>query len=161
MKAGEGDRREKNQAKSIWAEAKESSKKQQKAAKRERQKAEESSKKQKAGENHRTEGGMNGEGRACADMYEPEDLLPLAARLAKKYTGGESTSVTYETAQYLMEAVLYCINECGAERAVPMGTARPSAGQMYRQGSTILKEKVLRTHSVYMKCMETFCAYGK
>lgn len=160
MKAGEGNRREKNQAKSIWAEAKESSKKQQKAARRERQKAEENSKKQKAGENHRTEGGMNGEGRACADMYEPEDLLPLAARLTKKYTGGESTSVTYETAQYLMEAVLYCINECGAERAVPMGTARPSAEQMYRQGSTILKEKVLRTHSVYMKCMETFCAYG-
>ena len=70
---------------------------------------------------------MNGERRTCADMYEPEELLPLVARLAKKYTGGESTSVTYETAQYLMEAVLYCINECGAERAVPMGSARPSA----------------------------------
>ena len=152
MKAGEGNRREKNQAKSIWAEATES--------RRRQQKAKESSKKQEAEENHRTEGGMNGERRACADMYEPEELLPLVARLAKKYTGGESTSVTYETAQYLMEAVLYCINECGAERAVPMGAARPSAEQMYRQGSTILKEKVLRTHSVYMKCMETFCAYG-
>ncbi len=43
--------------------------------------------------------------------YQMEELLPLAASLADKYTMGESSSVSYETAQMLMEAVLYCIQE--------------------------------------------------
>ncbi|MDE7059645.1 MAG: hypothetical protein K2P03_13260 [Lachnospiraceae bacterium] len=38
------------------------------------------------------------------------ELLPVVAWLTKKYTSGMSTSVTYEKAQELMEAVLYCIN---------------------------------------------------
>ena len=40
-----------------------------------------------------------------------EELLPIVAKLSEKYTGGDSTSVTYETAQELMEAVLYCVRE--------------------------------------------------
>ncbi|MCI8482879.1 MAG: hypothetical protein HFH41_00900 [Lachnospiraceae bacterium] len=40
-----------------------------------------------------------------------EELLPLVAELAQKYTGYESTSVTYERAQTLMESVLYCLEE--------------------------------------------------
>lgn len=43
--------------------------------------------------------------------YEMEELLPLVAKLAAKYTSGESTSVTYEAAGQLMEAVCYCIRE--------------------------------------------------
>lgn len=43
--------------------------------------------------------------------YEMDELLPLAARLAAKYTSGESSSVSYETANMLMEAVCYCILE--------------------------------------------------
>ncbi len=45
-----------------------------------------------------------------------EELLPLMEELTKKYTSGESTSVTYEKAQELMEAVLYCIWEYGQEQ---------------------------------------------
>ena len=43
--------------------------------------------------------------------YPLEELIPLAAELASRYSGYEHTSVTYETAQRLMDAVLYCINE--------------------------------------------------
>lgn len=39
------------------------------------------------------------------------ELLPIVAKLAEQYTAGESTSVTYEKAEQLMGAVLYCIQE--------------------------------------------------
>lgn len=45
--------------------------------------------------------------------YERKELLPLVSELAQQYTRHESTSITYERAQSLMEAVLYCIEECG------------------------------------------------
>ena len=46
-----------------------------------------------------------------SDGFSMEELLPIVAELAEKYTSGESSSVTYERAQGLMQAVLYCINE--------------------------------------------------
>lgn len=49
--------------------------------------------------------------------YKTEELLPLVAKLAFKYTSGESSSVTYETANMLMEAVCYCIRENEREDA--------------------------------------------
>lgn len=45
------------------------------------------------------------------DYYEMEELLPVVAELTAKYTRNESTSVTYERAEQLMGAVLYCIEE--------------------------------------------------
>ena len=41
--------------------------------------------------------------------YEMEELVPLVGKLEEKYTGHESTSITYEKAEQLMEAVIYCI----------------------------------------------------
>ena len=43
--------------------------------------------------------------------YEIEELIPIVIRLAEKYTSKESTSITYEAAAHLMEAVQYCIRE--------------------------------------------------
>ena len=43
------------------------------------------------------------------NRYEMEELVPIVAQLAEKYTSKESSSVSYERAQQLMEAVLYCI----------------------------------------------------
>ncbi len=43
--------------------------------------------------------------------YEIEELIPVVGKLAEKYTSGESTSISYERAELLMEAVLYCIHE--------------------------------------------------
>ncbi|MFT4006898.1 MAG: DUF6179 domain-containing protein, partial [Lacrimispora sp.] len=42
---------------------------------------------------------------------EMEELIPVVAELADKYTGKESTSITYDKANQLMGAVLYCIQE--------------------------------------------------
>jgi len=45
------------------------------------------------------------------EIYRMEELIPIVGRLAEKYTGFESSSITYEKAGQLMEAVLYCIHE--------------------------------------------------
>lgn len=44
-------------------------------------------------------------------QYQMEELVPIVARLAEKYTGFASSSISYEKAQQLMAAVLYCIQE--------------------------------------------------
>ena len=43
--------------------------------------------------------------------YTMEELVPIVRKLAEKHHGYESTSMTYEKAEQLMEAVLYCIRE--------------------------------------------------
>ena len=43
--------------------------------------------------------------------YELSDLLPVVKKLVEGYTSKESTSVTYETAERLMQAASYCIYE--------------------------------------------------
>lgn len=48
--------------------------------------------------------------------YQLEQLIPIVAELANKYTGKQSSSITYERAEMLMEAVLYCIQECFDKR---------------------------------------------
>lgn len=57
--------------------------------------------------------------------YKMEDLLPVVAELAEKYTSKESTSLPYEKARQLMEAVLYCIRE-GEEYALSGGVVLPA-----------------------------------
>lgn len=56
-----------------------------------------------------------------------EELVSVVGKLAEKYTSGESTSVTYETAEKLMGAVIYCIRE--AERK----ECDPAAGKEFRE----------------------------
>lgn len=46
-----------------------------------------------------------------ADVGMNEEIMEVFEKLVKKYTAGQSSSVTYETAQRLMEAVIYCIKE--------------------------------------------------
>ncbi|MFR8339696.1 MAG: DUF6179 domain-containing protein [Eisenbergiella massiliensis] len=55
-------------------------------------------------ESRKNEGSMYG--------YGLEEILPVVIYLTNKYTSGESSSVPYEKAEMLMEAVLYCIREC-------------------------------------------------
>jgi hypothetical protein len=43
--------------------------------------------------------------------YEISELIPIVAELTDLYTSKESTSITYEKANQLMEAVLFCIQE--------------------------------------------------
>lgn len=90
--------------------------------------------------------------------YEMEELLPLVARLAAKYTSGESTSVTYEAAGQLMEAVCYCIRENekdskaaknseGKKECELLEKQKITAAESYRQGYERVLEKTRRAQS--------------
>ena len=57
--------------------------------------------------------------------YSVEELMPVFEKLAEKYAGYESTSITYEKAEQLMEAVIYCI--CEGEQAVKNPLYTPPA----------------------------------
>ena len=91
--------------------------------------------------------------------YEMEELVPLVAKLSEKYTSKESTSVSYETARQLMEAVMYCINECASDQTL-VSSQRLSAAEAYQYGYKALVEKVKRTQAVYNKMIVDFCGYG-
>ncbi|MCR4807097.1 MAG: DUF6179 domain-containing protein [Lachnospiraceae bacterium] len=93
--------------------------------------------------------------------YDPSELILIVAELTDMYTRGESTSVTYEAAQHLMEAVLYCIRE--AEQI--SGTQLKSAGSMdarsmYEAGFREVNAKVERTKEKYKALISSFSSYG-
>ncbi len=46
--------------------------------------------------------------------YEMKELIPIVAELTEGYTSKESTSITYDAAKQLMDAVIYCIEEYGS-----------------------------------------------
>lgn len=104
--------------------------------------------------------------------YEMEELLPLVAKLAAKYTSGESSSIPYETAGGLMEAVCCCIRE--SERAECAGAGgnggeqiyglaekhRMTAAESYRVGYESVVEKTKRAQERYNEWSPGFQAYG-
>ena len=87
--------------------------------------------------------------------YPMEEIVPVTARLAECYTGYESTSVTYETAQRLMGAVLYCINE----QQIAVQTEL-TAQQAYEAGFQLVKEKAECLRRLYNELILEFCDYG-
>lgn len=109
-------------------------------------------------------------------QYEPEELLAVVAQLTEEYTGGKSTSVTYERANYLMEAVLYCLREyeesglkeepcvlskeasvAGCPAAVEEAVTAQTA---FRLGREAVWRKVQQAKTQYAQLLEGFCAYG-
>ncbi len=93
-------------------------------------------------------------------QYEMEELVPIVAKLAAKYAAGESTSVTYERAQGLMEAVLYCIREAQREGGSLLFTKETGAQQMYETGYLYVEEKVRKALRLYNEILPEFVCYG-
>lgn len=91
--------------------------------------------------------------------YQMEELVPIVAALSEKYTSKESTSVSYETARQLMEAVMYCINECVSDQTI-VRSQRLSAADAYHYGYEVLIEKMKRTQAAYNEMIVDFCGYG-
>ena len=87
--------------------------------------------------------------------------MPIVGELANQYNGYEDTSVTYEKAQQLMGAVLYCIREAvqAEENAVASKEKMP-ARQMYENGVKAVEEKVKEALKMYNQLMPEFDSYG-
>ena len=95
------------------------------------------------------------------NSIEIENLLPLVAELADRYTSRESSSVTYETAAALMEAVLYCIRECEQEdAALVTSSAGPDVRALYRRGAQLVIEKTHMAKALYDTIIQDFEDYG-
>lgn len=93
--------------------------------------------------------------------YEAEDLVPIVAELAKRYTSGESSSITYEAAGRLMEAVLYCIREFEKGEAFSLTTGKKlPAGKCYERGLELVEKKVQDALKLYNRMMLYFSSYG-
>jgi hypothetical protein len=94
--------------------------------------------------------------------YQMEELLPIVAKLADKYTSKESSSVPYDTARMLMEAVLYTINECyeDTENRNLLEGEKLQSDQAYEKGMERILEKTHTAKEVYHKLIEDFEDYG-
>jgi hypothetical protein len=99
--------------------------------------------------------------------YEMQELIPIVAELTDRYTSKESTSVTYEKANQLMEAVLFCIREnedfCWnnhGEQTSLMRSETMSAKEAYELGRQKVQEKVGMVRELYNHTVTFFCAYG-
>lgn len=96
--------------------------------------------------------------------FKTEELVPIVAELTDKYTGKESTSVTYEKARQLMGAVLYCIHEYeaypgeGQELLSPYG--KKDANIVYGLGYQRVIKKVKESQILYNKIIPDFKYYG-
>lgn len=92
--------------------------------------------------------------------YKMEELIPLVEELAEKYTGKESTSISYEKAQELMEAVVFCIQEaCVAENSLQSMTP-PGVREVYESGYQLVFEKTCAANALYNECILGFEDYG-
>lgn len=92
--------------------------------------------------------------------YEMEELFPIVSMLAKKYTHNESTSVTYERAQELLAAVLYCLEECHQEPGVVPVQKAMSAKEQYQAGVRLLTQKVTEIANILNALSEQFEDFG-
>lgn len=92
--------------------------------------------------------------------YQMEQLLPIVSELAQKYAGYKSTSITYEKAQSLMEAVLFCLNEYNnscknspAHKDIPVK-------EQYNIGTKLILEKVEDIRKIFNAISFQFEDFG-
>lgn len=102
-----------------------------------------------------------------------EALLPLVSGLAARYTSGDSTSIPYETAEQLMEAVLYCMEEgsdkdtgaasdsgTASDAAKPYPLEAAEAEALYLRGYAAVLKKAETAKQLYEQILESWDSYG-
>ena len=87
--------------------------------------------------------------------YQLEELVPVVAKLAESYTSKDSTSVTFEKARQLMEAVIYCIQQCEGSNQLA-GIDKMSAQDAYAFGYEQLLGKVKQAQHAYSEMIVEF-----
>lgn len=90
--------------------------------------------------------------------YALEELMPIVKKLSEKYTGRESSSITYETAQMLLKAVMYCIDERAQEAAIVCEWQ--NASDAYAMGYEMVMNKTKQANKLFSKISIEFCDYG-
>ena len=96
-------------------------------------------------------------------MYSSEELIPIVMELAAEWGGMEHSSITYEKAQELMEAVLYCIGQlegASAPGQMQVMTDKLNAKEAYLLGRQITADKVHELRELYNDLIPDFKDYG-
>ena len=89
-----------------------------------------------------------------------EELVPIVGKLAEKYTSHESTSITYEKAEQLMGAVLYCIHELWESSGnAPSLNKKLSVQRAYEMGAAYVRDKTGKALDLYNRILPEFCHY--
>ncbi len=100
--------------------------------------------------------------------YEMEELMPIVSDLAEQYNAFESTSMTYEKAEQLLGAVLYCINEAlgqGKDADTLLPAKELSARKAYEMGAEWVACKTKKALEMYNEirpqliCCGNVCLY--
>lgn len=102
---------------------------------------------------------------------EIDKLLPLVIQLSKKYTKNESSSITYHTAEMLMEAVIYTTKEgirVEADEELKSGTDSEEITKvddlnyetLYLQGKKRIQEKLEAIKHRFENIVSDFDDYG-
>lgn len=100
--------------------------------------------------------------------FNMDDLIPIVADLVDKYTSKESSSIPYDKAKQLMNAVIYCIQEQEREEKNPTELSRVivstdkklSARQAYESGYNLVLKKVQKAKLLYEEIIVDFNDYG-
>ena len=92
-------------------------------------------------------------------IYSMEDLIPVVGNLTEKFTAKESSSVTFERARQLMEAVIYCIAHLEVKDSISVSTEGLPAKDAYRLGYDAVMKKVSETQNKYCELMKFFDPY--
>ena len=94
---------------------------------------------------------------------EQGELLHLVADLTELYTSKESTSIPYEKARMLMDAVLYCIAETkennGTTNILVPGE-KANLRERYEKGYARVIHKVKQANEFYNRLIVHFSSYG-
>lgn len=98
-------------------------------------------------------------GRMIDMTYDAGEMDGIVTMLADEYTGGRSSSVTYEIAGQLIGAANYCLDmaekDCGA--VIFAGTKLMS---IYEKGYGSVVEKTRSTQAKYGKMIGSFTSFG-
>lgn len=94
--------------------------------------------------------------------YQVEELVKMTADLMEKYTSKESSSITYETAEMLMQAVIYTIEENFQTKEDPLVSTGTQVDllHLYKRGRERIGEKVIKAKEYYEELLEGFEDYG-
>ncbi len=89
-----------------------------------------------------------------------EELVPIVGKLAEKYTAFEHTSMTYEEAQQLMQAVKYCIHETEISvNRTAVADGNMTAQKLYEAGAKQVEEKARKALELYNEITPAFVHY--
>lgn len=95
------------------------------------------------------------------------ELLQVVAELADKYTSKESSSISYDNARMLMNAVIYCINEYKGTNENRIGEEEYNleangidVRTSYRMGYENVLRKVHQSKELYEQVIIDFHYYG-